>query len=580
MSTLVTLRDLSYHTGSKTLFDNISFSLRANERVGLIGHNGSGKSTLFRLINGRESFEQGELALRRDLRLATVEQFLPEELLDNSVLEAALAPYEASDRSARSYEAERRLEGLGFTGDEFGFVVRDLSGGQQNRLMLARALANEPELILFDEPTNHLDLASLTALEVFLSRELDAAFIMVSHDRTILDAVTEHTLILRDQRLYRFDLPCTEAREALAHQDEAERRTRKSEESKIRSLEASAKRLATWGKNFDNEKFSRRAKNMSKRLDRLRADVTFVSKGSGLNLEIETEGIRSRRMLSVDQLSIYPMVEHAGRSPLFSFDQLVVRPGERIALLGANGAGKTTLIKHLVARHRAHAHAEQAINFSPQTTLGYYDQELEELDLTRTILDYLIGCLDAAAVTIRNALVQAGFAYADHGRSLVSLSGGERARVLFVKLRLEAANLLILDEPTNHVDIEGREQLEEQLLGSGATLLITSHDRRFIDRIANRFLLIENQRLVETKAPDAFYDSLFTGSGTKNRAQEHKPSAAVNADAGADQMLERLVALEQLLADDLARKPKHQKPKLQDTWRYEITKLNEALEEQ
>ena len=200
--------------------------------------------------------------------------------------------------------------------------------------------------------------------------------------------------------------------------------------------------------------------------------------------------------------------------------------------------------------------------------------------MTRTILDYLIGCLDAAAVTIRNALVQAGFAYADHERSLVSLSGGERARVLFVKLRLEAANLLILDEPTNHVDIEGREQLEEQLLGSGATLLITSHDRRFIDRIANRFLLIENQRLVETKAPDAFYDSLFTGSGTKNRAQEHKPSAAVNADAGADQMLERLVALEQLLADDLARKPKHQKPKLQDTWRYEITKLNEALEEQ
>lgn len=576
MSNLLSTRNLTFSAGTKRLFTEVSFSIDEGDKVALVGHNGSGKSSLFRLIDGSDAADGGEIARRRGLRLAAVEQFLPDELNELNLHEAVLQHLPQAERDQRTFEAEMILGSLGFSDFEHTLRVRDLSGGQQNRLMFARAIAGEPELVLFDEPTNHLDLATIQIFERYLNTDLGCAFILVSHDREFLDAVTRRTLILRDERMYRFDLPFSAARHALLESDIAAVATRAAEEKKLKALQASAKRLATWGKVFDNEKFSRRAKSMEKRVARMEAQKTFVTRGSGLRLQLDAGDTRANRALLIEDLDVRPPFADSSVAPLFRIEQLIIRPGDRIALLGANGVGKTSLITRLVRHFREHRDDTTHIAFSPQAMLGYYDQELREIDLQRSTIDFLRKSTDSNEREIRSALINAGFAYADHARPVHVLSGGERARVLFVCLHLQMPNFLILDEPTNHIDIEGKENLEAQILESGATVLITSHDRRFVDNIAARFVSIEDGTMSEIHDPEDFYARLLERS-EKKQAPSAQPNAAPRASAAAHDVLERLVELERKLDEDLARKKRHQKPQLQEAWRREIEDLSRRL---
>ena len=577
MSTLLSTQNLGHSVGTKRLFNDLNFSVAEGDQIGLVGHNGCGKSSLFRLLNGAEQADEGEINRRRGLRLTTVEQFLPAELAVLRVTDAVLERFAPDERQQRSFEAERLLEQLGFTAAEFDLAVGDLSGGQQNRLMFARAVIGEPQLILFDEPTNHLDLATLRMFEQFMRDTVQAAYILVSHDRTFLDSVTSRTLVLRDERIYSFDLAFSAAREALSTHDVANAQMRKAEEQRIKALETSAKRLANWGRTFDNEKFSRRAKSMAKRVERLESEKTFVTRGSGLKLEIDLEDLHSKRVMRIDDFDVKPTTTDAQAPTLFHIGELNIRPGERIALLGANGVGKSSLIREIVTRFREQSALDTHFDFSPQTSLGYYDQELEELHDQGAMIDFLRQHSDAGERAIRSGLIHAGFGYADHDRPIAGLSGGERARLLFVKLRLEAPNFLILDEPTNHIDIEGREQLERQLLESGSTLLITSHDRRFIDNIADRYLVIDKGGLAEHTAPDSFYQSLLSGELRRVRTTARDNSVVPAAERSQEALLERLVELERKLCEDLERKPKHQKPARQREWQDEIDSINKQL---
>ncbi|MEQ8859625.1 MAG: ABC-F family ATP-binding cassette domain-containing protein [Pseudomonadales bacterium] len=564
MSVLLQAREVAHSVGERVLFSGLELVVNRGDRLGLVGHNGSGKTTLLDLLWGSASADAGAIQRARGLRMARVEQFLPDDLAAEALLDAVARCAAARER----WRAEVLLAEFGFSSAEFAQSVGTLSGGQQNRLMFARALMAEPDLLLLDEPTNHLDLATLVVFERVL-RAFTGAFLLVSHDRRFLDAVTAGTLILRDGRLHRFSAPYSEARGALEEMDEAAARARRAEEAQIDRVRRSAKRLADWGRTYDNEKFARRARNMERRVERMESERTFVSTGSPLTLELELQETRSRQALVVDDLEVA-----IGGRPLFRVDELIVRPGERLALLGHNGVGKTTFIRALVAAATA---GHQSIRFSPQTVLGYYDQELDEVSGGEGLMDFAVRRTEQDEHKVRGSLIHAGFAFAEHGKRVTELSGGERARLLFAVLSLNAPNLLIMDEPTNHIDIAGKESLEAQLLDSPATLIITSHDRHFLGAVASRYLWVRDGVLQEVADPDAFFASEpAAAAGVASTPAPWHPIAAAPRDE--DRLLARIVELEGLLDADRARKPKHQKPQLQHAWQSELDALYRRLD--
>ena len=549
MAILVQITKLHHTMGGKELFSGIDLAINEGDRIGLVGHNGSGKSTLLSLLAGEAQPDQGEVQWRRGLRVKAVEQFLPEPLVGKSSVEAV-----GSER----WRAESILSALGFTEAALEFTVGDLSGGQQNRLMFARALVDEPDLLLLDEPTNHLDLATIVKFEEQLVR-VRSTFVLVSHDRAFLDTVTARTLVVRDRRTYSFTGGYTQAQQNLLHMDEAAARNRAAEERKIEAVRASAKRLSIWGKVYDNEKFARRAKSMELRVERMEQQRTFVTRGSPLTLSVEAGGNRARETVRIEDLD----VTVAG-TVLFHIEQLLIRPGERVALLGHNGVGKSTFIRSLVGCEPDRDTA--GIRLGPQTRLGYYDQELDEVKGSDTMLRFVAERVTLAEEQLRRRLINTGFPYPDHGKRIDMLSGGERARLLFLVLSINRPNFLILDEPTNHIDIEGKEQLEDQLVDGGAALLITSHDRRFIETVADRFVWIQGGRLQELTDPSEFFVSA-------EAATETRKSTPVD-DAN---LLDRIVDLEGKLKADRARKPKFQKPLRQSEWKQELETLYSKL---
>ncbi len=575
MSLLLNISKLTHSEGEKVLFSDLDLAINAGDRIALVGHNGSGKSTLLDIVAGDREADTGSINYKRHLNLCRVEQFVDVKLATQTVLEAVC---DRLEESGEKWKAEALLSVMQFDETQFDVAVGNLSGGQQNKVMFCRAVIGDPELLLLDEPTNHMDLETLLSFEQYLT-QFKGAFVLVSHDREFLDRMTRHTCILRDQRLYSFDLGFSEAREALDHMDEAARQTRETQEKKIESLRASAKRLATWGQVYDNETFSRRAKSMEKRIDKLDAQKTFVTAGSGLDLKVDLEQTRSRQILRVENFRVcIPQVDRC----LFNVEDFLIRPGDRIALLGRNGVGKTTFIKQLmeIYRERDSTVVKDAnVGFSPQTTLGYYDQELDEVSDANSIEDFVCRRVDQSDHEIRGELIAAGFPYDKHQQSVASLSGGERARILFAVLSMQRPNFLVLDEPTNHIDIEGKEQLEHQLRHSGAALLITSHDRRFISRVAQRYVWITGGKLLECTSPDQFYSALESqvanqgGDRTEYGVLDESTRGELSGDALLDSLLERILELETRLEEDLRRKTKFQKPQRQQFWRDEISKL-------
>ena len=573
MAPLLQGHRISHSLGTKTLFKSLDISINDGDKIGLVGHNGSGKSTLLAILSQELDVDEGEISRNRGLQLEVVEQFINPALTGQSLADALADKLPKEEKDFNQYRVEQLLAELGFSPAEYDYRVADLSGGQQNRLMFARAVINKPNLILFDEPTNHLDLKTLLFFEQFL-QQLEAAFLLISHDREFLDAVTKRTLFLRDERLYNFDLPYTEAKRHLDAQDTAAHARLKEEEKAIKSLTVSAKRLATWGKVYDNEKFAAKAKSMEKRIEKMEEKKTFVSKGSKLHLDLELQTARANRMLHVDNRDILSPGTKA--LPLFHIEEFFIRPGDRIALLGHNGTGKTTFIKLIMERF-ANDKNGAFIKFNPQCEIGYYDQEISEFDGTINLVETLRArCHRGSETDYKTAIIKAGFPYRDITKNVALLSGGERARLMFLIIKINQPNFLILDEPTNHIDIQGKEQLEQQILATNATLLVTSHDRRFINHIADRFMLIEKQKLIEISHPESFYQtepSQITQSSKSTTANFITPGQIADEDS----ILERIIKLETLIGEDQARKIKFQKPKMQADWNSELKKLNALL---
>ncbi|MCW6025626.1 ATP-binding cassette domain-containing protein, partial [Serratia marcescens] len=298
MSTLLSAQSVGYDNAFGVLLSEISFSLKKGDRIGLIGDNGCGKSTLLQILSGALPAHTGTVTLSHQCLMARIEQHLPPELHACSLLDAVLAQLPAGQHLSERWRCEALLAELGFESESWTLTAGTLSGGQHTRLLLARALIRQPDLLLLDEPSNHLDLPTLLWLEQFL-RSWNGSFVLVSHDRYLLDQVTNCTWILRDKTLQFFRLPCSAARTALAEQDAADEQRRHAEQKEIDRVEKSAKRLAVWGKVYDNEDLARKAKQMEKRVDRLKEEQTTLTAGSPWRLRLQGEALDADRLLAL-----------------------------------------------------------------------------------------------------------------------------------------------------------------------------------------------------------------------------------------------------------------------------------------
>ena len=569
MSTLLTAQSLHVETAFGPLFNALSFTLKKGDRIGLIGYNGCGKSTLLQVLDGTITPSSGNVSIANHCLMARVEQHLPDELLAQSLIQAVLAQLSFTARESQRWQAERLLMEMGFHADELEQAAATLSGGQHTRLLLARALILNPDLLLLDEPGNHLDLPTLLWLETFLNN-WNGSFVLVSHDNPLLDAVTNTSWILRDNTLHAFSLPCTAARQALAEQDESDALRHKAEQKEIDRVTASAKRLATWGQVYDNEDLSRKAKQMERQVARLKAAQTDLTAGTPWQLELNGDAVRADRLLEMEHLAV---PSAPGLAPLFTTGIARLQSGDRVAIMGRNGGGKSSLLR-LLWRQMQQEAPDAGLKLHPRLHPGYYDQTLHQLADNATLLEAL-EMFEPSGETRKRALISAGFGWTRHGQKVSTLSGGERSRLLFVGLSLARYSLLLLDEPTNHLDIDGKEALAETLCHYPGGLLLVSHDRQLINQSCNRFWLIDECGLSEWPDADAVYEQL------RQRTRAETPEAAtvsspVTTPEG-DDLLERLITLEQRLAEDLARKPKHQKPLMQQRWREEIDLINNQL---
>ena len=569
MSTLLTAQSLRVDTAFGTLFDSLSFTLKKGDRIGLLGDNGCGKSTLLKVLDGTDSPAAGSVALAGHCLMARVEQHLPEAIYPLTMLDAVLAQLPTTERESLRWKAETLLAGMGFTPQDMALTSATLSGGQHTRLLLARALIGEPDLLLLDEPSNHLDLPTMLWLEQFL-QNWSGSFVLVSHDRQLLDAVTNGSWILRDKMLHYFALPCTAARQALVAKDESDALRHKAEQKEIDRVTASARRLATWGKVYDNEDLARKAKQMEKQVERLKESQTELTAGSPWTLTLRGDALRADRLLEMENLGVPPA---PGLPDLFHVDIARLKSGDRVAIVGRNGCGKSSLMK-LIWRHFSGEPSEAGLKLHPRVSPGYYDQTLNQLPDEATIFDALEPFAPAPQDR-KMALISAGFPWARHGQKVSTLSGGERSRLLFVGLTLARYSLLMLDEPTNHLDMEGKEALAATLQQFDGGVLLVSHDRQLIAQSCNRFWLIEDGLLSEWHDAEAVFERLR--ERTSLMASSASPAVADVKAQASDDLLERLIALETLLAEDLARKPKHQKPHLQAQWRKEIEVIEAKL---
>jgi ATP-binding cassette subfamily F protein 3 len=519
-TTIVTVQGLAKRYVTQEIFDDVTFSVAAGERVGLVGVNGAGKSTILRIIAGQETADGGEIILARGLRLTYLpqearfdsERTIREEALtafadvlalrdrierlsermagaEGAALAAIMAEYErASHRfeTAGGYDYETRLEqvltGLGFGREELDTPVRRLSGGQKTRVALAKALLAEPDLLLLDEPTNHLDLAALEWLEGFL-RSWRGAVLVVSHDRYFLDKTTTRTLDLAFGRLE--DYPAPYKRFLDLRRERMERRL-----AEYEAQQALIARTEEFIRRYKAGQRSREAQGRETRLARLER-IERPREAARLKLALQTDLRSGRTVLATTELRIGhrgPDGEHL----LVTTPELEIVRGARVGLLGPNGSGKSTLLKTIVAELNPLAGTYQ---FGTNVKPGYYAQAHEALDPTKDVLGTILTARAMGEEQARTFAARFLFEGDDVYKAVDVLSGGERSRLALAVLTLSGANFLILDEPTNHLDIAAREALEEVLADFAGTILFVSHDRYFIDRLASELWVIAEGRL-------------------------------------------------------------------------------------
>lgn len=314
---------------------------------------------------------------------------------------------------------------------------------------------------------------------------------------------------------------------------------------------------------------------MEKQVDRLKEDQTDVTAGNQWKLQLKGEALAADRVLALSGLQVRP----APAAPvLFTLDEMRIKSGDRVALVGRNGCGKSSLLQTLWHAFSQTETTQTGVTFHPRVRVGYYDQNQHQLQDDDSLCDALANFAPLTEEQRKMALIGAGFPFIRHQQKVCTLSGGERSRLLFIGLTLANYSLLLLDEPTNHLDLEGKEELAETLKTFSGAVLLVSHDRTLIEQSCNRFWLVDGQRLEEWHTLAPVY-AVLAGSSPPAEPfdSERRTDVIDKEETEEEQLLARLVELEQRLAEDIARKPKHQKPELQREWQSQIARLTALL---
>ncbi len=502
--TLLTLKDLGVTLGAP-LFTGLSFTISKNDRIGLVAANGRGKSTLLRCLAGSLDPTAGDLTRPRGLRVGLVGQDVPGHMLQQTFRDAALDALAADQVDSESWRVDVALDGLAVPQELRERQLGALSGGWQRVALLARVWVTEPDLLLMDEPTNHLDLSRIGFLQNWLATiARSTPFIVASHDRAFLDAVTNRTLFLRETGSQIFALPYSTARQALAQSDAAEERRFGNDMKQAQQLRRQAVKLKNIGINSGSDLLVVKTKQLKERAEKLEnaARPAFQERSAG-KIKLSASGTHAKALVCLENAEVSTP---DGRL-LFKTGNLWISPGDRIVLLGRNGSGKTMLMD-LIERAVSMG-GVAAVKVVPTIHLGHADQSLSHLDGDATPLAALIRRFALSDPQARSLLAGAGIGFDLQIARMKGLSGGQKARLAMLVLRLERPNFYLLDEPTNHLDIEGQEALEAELIESEAACLFVSHDRTFVRNAGNRFWVIEGRRLVEVDTPDPLFREML-----------------------------------------------------------------------
>lgn len=514
---ILTVNNIKKMFGTDVILENVSFEVQKGDRIGLVGINGSGKTTLFKILNGEYTADEGSFTPARETSIGYMEQHVCRDMekpafdevmtvfepllrmeaeLERLNAEIAAVPDDIDTLILKQTELNDRfiaeggltcrnrarstLIGLGFAPEQIMAPIGVLSGGQKAKIQLAKMLLGESNLLLLDEPTNHLDIPSVEWLEDFL-KNYSGSYIVISHDRYFLDAVTNRTFEIEHTHLTEYKGNYTKFLRLKEENRLAMQRVYDNTQREIKRIEG----IIEQQKRFNQERNYVTIASKQKSIDRLEATLQKP--------EDEPDTIRFQFKASQrggnDVLMAEDLALQFGDNRLFRHVNLDIKRGEKVFLIGPNGCGKTSLLKILLGIYRQ---TFGDYRFGANIDVGYYDQAQGNLDESKTVIDEIWDLHPYMNQTqVRSALAVFLFKGEDVYKPVKGLSGGERARVLLLKLMLSKANLLILDEPTNHLDIGSCEALEDALMGYDGTLLVVSHDRYLINKLADKIYYLE-----------------------------------------------------------------------------------------
>lgn len=518
------INNLVKYYGANKIFENISFELKSGDRLGLIGQNGCGKTTLMKILLGDEEYSQGTISLRKGSKLGYLDQIYSgdEDILVIDLLRQAfedvfkvkskLNLVENQLKVLKGKDLDKEMENYSLLMEEYeliggydvdtniniicqGLMIEDsfrdkpfkiLSGGEKTRVLLARLLLIEPDILLLDEPTNHLDIRSIEWLEEFLS-EYKGSVLMISHDRVFLDKLVNGIIELESNRanIYQGNYSAYLIEREIRFQEEY--RIYINNKRKIENMERQIERYRIWGAMRDSDKMYRRAKEIEKRLDK----VESIDRPNKENNKIKLNN-RSIKRTGKIVLKVEALSKAFQEKKLFEDLNFTLFYKDRLCIMGDNGSGKTSLLKIILEDMDPD---KGVFSLGSNVKIGYLPQNVVFENEDLSILDYFSTQHSISHSQARSELAKMLFIRDDVFKKIKSLSGGEKSRLRLASLILDKVNLMILDEPTNHLDIDSREVLEDTLNDYEGTILFVSHDRYFVEKIANKMLIFEDSKV-------------------------------------------------------------------------------------